>query len=276
MKSNLDNIIQQKLGELDIKYDAKYWKDMEDKLKSSTSTGSTSIGASSGISSTYLIIIATIGIAALSVISFMLLSNNNQDDSLRDSIIIDNIVKPNTNKVEATRYSTIGKNDIINDKKKTSEETSINKNYKSSQHKANEESSKISTDNNSQSSIENNIKSNNVKHIVSKTETISTVKEKDIIMNTDSEINSINTVTNINDNNTRKEYTSETINIKSDSCKSSNYKKTTFSKHGSKEYQTKDKLKENSNLKNVTPIDKPAKRVFKKRKGNLWGLITWR
>jgi len=276
-KLNLDQIVQQKLGELDIKYKAEYWNDMEEKLNSSSSSLNTNLGASSGISSTYLIAIATIGIAALSVITFMLLNRNKNEissDLIGDKVLIENIQPVNNLETTDTKA-------IIEVKKsdKYVESTKISKNNSTNHTKT---TSKVG----SSSTYGTSVVKSKINNIETEVNSDNTVEAKPIIK-TDSDANIVKATNSDALNNTtndklaeptenNEKYTGEAIIVNSDSCNGSSYiKKTSYHKEG-KESNGKDKIKKNNNLKNVTPINKPAKRVFKKRKGGLWGLISRR
>ena len=271
----LDNIVQQKLGELNIKYKSEYWDEMEEKLNSSPTSLSPNLGASSSISSTYLIAIATIGIAALSVVTFILLNNENSKSPTTD-VIEDKVLIENTETITDTKQDSDTKTF-----KEFDNSTANNKTVSSSKINSVKLSSKKSVNKTTESSlIKTKINISESKVVSNNTE----VKTTPVIINNEKstvEENSVNSINNPKNNKivnpnieSNQNYKGEAIIVKSDSNDSSSYIKKASYHKGSKENNGKEDIKKNNNLKNVTPITKPVKRVFKKRKGGLWGLIS--
>jgi len=276
-KLNFDQIVQQKLGELDIKYNSEYWNEMEEKLNSSPSSLNTNIGTSSSISSTYVIAIATIGIAALSVITFMLLNNNSNkinNDLIGDKVLIEN-TKPISNTKEAET------------KTFTETDNSIDSNNKIKISKTNPTSSNKITPKKESRSTRTNVAKAKFNDVNKDVNSDNAVEAKPVIK-ADSDVNIVKATNSDALNNTtddklaepntetKEKYVGEAIIVDSDSSSSSYYIKKTSYHKGKKENNGKEKINKNNDLKNVTPINKPAKRVFKKRKGGLWGLISRR
>ena len=274
-KLNLDNIVQQKLGELDIKYKAEHWDEMEDKLNSSSASISTNLGASSSISSTYLIAIVTIGITALSVITYMLLNNNSNDSAT--NLIENKVLVEKINPVKNTKEldtKTISKTDKYIKAVEKNTSAKSNNSVKTIVNK--ESSKKLVVNSTKKTSLKQENTSNDINNdkAVPKIDTDNNIVE---IVKTEEIVKTNNTKLVNTDTETNQEYIGEPITIGSDSCSGSSYIKRTSHYHkGSKENNGKEKIKKNNELKNVTPITKPVKRVFRKRKGGFWGLISKR
>lgn len=248
-KLNLDELIQQKLNQLEVPHKPEYWTQMEEELETAAPIGVGGIGSS--LSRIYTITGIATSVVVISIIAYFSFKNNT-----------DEISKPN---ILTTIVNT--ESVALNDENSTNIEK--NKQYQNSVEKSivNESSKEITTSKEESSRIlDKNTKTNtsvsNIKKTANNSRNKNIINKEEITASTSAQIQQKSSVVikadpiEIDDYNNLVNYNPRNI-IKS-------------------EFPNNEESVNETNVCNelivIKPINKPSKSVFKKRRGILYRL----
>ncbi len=269
---NIDKVIQNKLQGLNCDYHPEFWNDMEKKINASPLSGGSS--SASIFSSTTIISAITVFIVSIGAISYFIINNGEEQTDQQISKIAqientiahnntsDNIDSENITTVIATETTTIDK--PINN---TNKITSSN-----------------SSDNRVVSTIINNDADDNKSIIPPST----TAEDKLLIMdiiNSNSNTASTKSEHNcteiniqdyevdlLNDSEITTDVEADFIEMHNTAPKENINHKRDIASEKAKEDRVGQENKDNSELKKVKPMPRPAKKVFGKKRGILYRL----
>ncbi len=254
-KLTLDELLKQKLNQLEVSHKPEYWTQMEEKLKPTTPIGASGIGAS--LSKIYLLTGIVTSVVVISIVAYFAFnskSTNELDTTLDTNTITTSISqKTDVNKNKIEKKSITKKNVVINSK------------YSNS------------NINNAKNNIIDQHSANKNKHIKQGINTNKKAANIDVISNSKLNVNTV--VSNKAFINNRENTNENAVVIIADKINFSSTEKLF-------KYDSKSLLKDISNnntqetketninneLIVIKPINKPAKKVFKKHRGILYKL----
>ena len=269
-KGNFNDLIQQKLEGLDIKYKKEYWDAMQEKLDAAApnNLGISGAATSSTLSTGFIVsTIATI-ITFVAVISYFILGNqngdtvNNNHNNQQDYHITETNHKTGLDK----KSNTIDPcNDFISETTSHHSQSNIADNENKANIKSNN-STKIRKQSKNAPNIES--KPAIEKELITPTEEIITIISKEDIA-----IEAEPIIKTSTQEETQQIVSSDSFKINIDSTDANGARDIKEGNIGQKDAGTPaTNSRKDKGLKDVKPIDKPAKRVFRKRKGILWYL----
>ncbi len=278
-KLNINELIQQKLQGLDFKHQPEFWDKMEQKIESNAPAQvTTAASTGSSLSTIYIISGITTAVAVLTAIAFIIFGNNNGDipNLENDTVSIENTTNTNSSTPYNERKSTIAfdpceenEDYVISSEDNSSETTNKIKPVKKTAPKS--DIPIVVTQSDIEESILEESNLENTESIDIDNQDTGNDNEP-ILVDEDTQITEENVPIVVDDQviENKQPIVTEPVTFESDSS-DNNYQRRdpNTNPEGPKNPEVKEEKKPNNNLKKVTPINKPAKRVFKKRRGIL-------